>query len=73
MRTIEELKALVNYQVKHIDILYTDLQKAINKKYLTIDDKEYIKRLTKRIAEENGDLEIYKYQILLLNNGRETL
>lgn len=73
MRTKEELDKLVDYQNKEIDKLYETLQNNLNKKYLITDDKEIIKYITKRIAEETSELEIYKYQILLLNNGKEIL
>jgi hypothetical protein len=73
MKTKEELQALVDYQNKEIDRLYSTLQNNLNRKYLTIDDKEIIQYLTKRIAEETGELERYKYQITMLNNGKEIL
>lgn len=73
MRTIEELQALVDYQNKLIEKININLQKILNKKYLTIDDKDIITSFIKRIAEETGTLEIYKYQILSLKNGKEIL
>jgi hypothetical protein len=73
MKTKEELQALVDYQNKEIDILYETLQNNLNRKYLTDNDKVIIKYITERIAEETGELERYKYQITMLNNGKEIL